>query len=510
MLVCGWIAAPAGLNPLTSVSSASTMTEDLIYSRVVELGADMLPRWPTSFASKIDVGEGGKRYVLHVRRNARWPDGVPITADDVVFSIALTANPVLFAGRSSDFALMTSVRKTAPYTVEIRLKSPSPPFLVNALSEAYILPKHILGKFPAGSPEEAKFVNADAAFAQHPMESGAFRIERTVPDSYMVLAPNPVYWGPKPHLQKIAFRVYPQQDSLYAAVDAGEVDVTDIPPNLWRVHARLRGEHKAVTWPWNVTFLLLPNFRDPNIPFIHERAVRQAMLYAIDRKFIVRGIMSGQADILNGPIPSFSPYYDPKVMKYPYDPARARALLDANGWKMRDGVRTKNGKALRFTLKTGGASDAVASNVAELVQADLRAVGIDCTLDNEEIQTFFADLHASKFQIALRGVILNAYPDDYQTYDSSQTHANGGYNIGFYDNPQVDRAIVAARTAANPRAARVALNRYQELAAQDLPGMFLFSNRLGAILPKGLSGYDLTPIAPAALPMGLQFWRLRK
>ncbi|HEY8298482.1 MAG TPA: ABC transporter substrate-binding protein, partial [Candidatus Baltobacteraceae bacterium] len=256
-------------------------------------------------------------------------------------------------------------------------------------------------------------------------------------------------------------------------------------------------------------FVLLPNFHAATAPFLRERAVRQAMLYAINRPFIIKGIMSGEADQLNGPIPTFSPYYNSREPMYPFDPARARAVLDAAGWKLHNGVRMKNGVALRFALKTGGATDAVASNIAELVQADLRAVGIDCQLDNEELQTFFADIHASKFDVALRGVILPPYPDDYKDYDSAQTVAHGGYNLGFYSNPQIDRAIDAARTAPNPQQARADLNRYQQLAATDLPALYLYSNRLGAIVPSRMTGLELTPVAPAALPMGLQFWRFR-
>jgi peptide/nickel transport system substrate-binding protein len=175
---------------------------------------------------------------------------------------------------------------------------------------------------------------------------------------------------------------------------------------------------------------------------------------------------------------------------------------------MNGGVREKNGVPMRVTLKTGGATDAIASNIAELIQANLKAIGIDCVLENEEIQTFFVDLHNSRFQLALRGIILPPYPDDYEFYDSKMTRANGGYNVGFYSNPQIDKAIEDARTASSPAAARTALNRYQQLAARDLPVLFLYSNRLGAVVPKNMTGYELDPLAPAALPMGLQFWRL--
>jgi peptide/nickel transport system substrate-binding protein len=232
------------------------------------------------------------------------------------------------------------------------------------------------------------------------------------------------------------------------------------------------------------------------------------MMYAIDRKFIINGLMSGQADVLNGPVPSFSPYYDPHVHTYAYDPAKARSMLDAAGWHLRGGVRMKDGQAMRITLKTGGATDAIASNIAELIQANFKAVGIDCVLQNEELQTFFVDLHESRFQLALRGVILPPYPDDYKFYYSTQTRANGGYNLGFYSNPQVDRAIYDARTASTPALARAALDRYQEIASVDLPAIYLYSNRLGAVVPPNMTGYDLDPLAPAALPMGLQFWRL--
>lgn len=507
IIVCGWIAGPQGLDPLVAVSSASNMIDDLIFTPLVDLGANMLPRWSTSLASKVTISDAGTRYIVHLRRGVRWSDGVPLTAADVVFSIELGNNPNMLQGHSADFALMRSVRALDRHTVEIRLAHSSPPFLINALSETLPVPKHILDRYPPGSEQEAKYVNADASFSQNPVTSGPWRLVRNVPDSYLILAPNPRYWGQKPTIPEIAFRVYPEQDSLYAAVDAGEVDVTDIPPNLWRIRNRLRGSHTFVNWPWDVTFILLPNYHDPAIPWIRDSRVKQAITLAIDRKFIVNGIMNGQANVLNGPIPSFSPYYDPRIRTYSYDPQKARALLDADGWHLRGGVRMKNGRALRITLKTGGATDAVASDVAELIQANLKAVGIDCVLENEEIQTFFNDLDKSRFQMALRGTILTPYPDDYKWYYSTQTRANGGYNLGFYSDRQIDAAIEQARTASTLAASRAALDRYQQLAAVKLPVIYLFSNRLGAVVPKNLTGYELTPQAPAAMPMGLQFWR---
>ncbi len=506
MIVTAWIAGPDSFNPLTAVGSAARMANDLIYTPLVDIGPDLLPRRQTSLAYRIEITGGGKRYLLHLRRGVLWSDGAPLTAKDVVFSLLLGDNPNLLNGYSADFKLMTSARALDPYTVEIRLSSPSPPFLENALGETLPLPAHVLDRYPPGSEAEAKFVNGDADFAQNPVISGPWRIVRSVRDSYLILGRNPRYWGPRPKLDAVAFRVYPQQDSLYAAVDAGEVDVTDIAPNLWRIHTRLRGNHKFITWPWNVTFLLLPNYHDASISWAHDPRVKQAMMYAIDRDFIKSGIMSGQADLLNGPIPTFSPYYDPRIRTYRYDPARARAILDAAGWKLHGNVRMKDGRELRFTLKTGGATDAVASNIAELIQANLRAVGIECTLENEELQTFFEDLHNSRFQVALRGIILPAYPDDYKSYDSKQTRAAGGYNIGFYNNPQIDRAIERARSAPSVAVARRELDRYQELAASDLPVIYLYSVRLGAVVPSNLAGFDLDPLAPAALPMGLQFW----
>lgn len=506
MVVAAWIAGPPGLNPLVNVSSAAHMIEETIFTPLVDLDNSMLPRWSTSLAKSVDISEGGTRYVLHLRP-ARWSDGTPLDANDVVFTILLQTNPALINPLASDFTLMKSVRALDARTVEIRLKSPSPSFLPDALSETMPLPKHVLGKYPPLSAEEAQFVNTDGEFAQHPLVSGPFRIRRNVSDAYIILERNPLYWGRPAFLSEVAFRVYPQQDSLYAAVDAGEVDITDIPPSLWRVRSRLRGPHRIVSWPWNVRFGLLMNFADPRVPFFRERAVRKAMFYALNRAFIINGIMSGQADLLNGPLPTFSPYYNPHVPHYGYDPAKARTILDAAGWHMNGGVRMKNGVALRFSLKTGGATDAIASNIAELIQANLRDVGIDCEIDNEELQTFFNDMHASHFEVALRGRIMAAYPDDYSNYDSRQTRARGGNNLGSYDSTEADRWIETARTAATASAARDALNRWQMVGALDPPEIWLYSNRLSAIVPNAMTGFGLTPLSPAALPMDVQFWR---
>jgi peptide/nickel transport system substrate-binding protein len=510
VVVCGWIAGPDSFNPYTAIGAAASMVAAEIYTPLVDIGPKLLPRYSTSLAYKVDIDRGGRRYLLHLRKNARWSDGLPIDADDVIFALNIASNPLVISSSPGDFALLQAVRAPDRFSVEIILSHPSPAFLANALGGTVPLPAHLLRKYPGESEQEARFLNADAEFAQHPVVSGPFRIKRNVRDAYLLLESNPAYWGPKTHLKEVAFRVYPAQDSLFAAVDAGEVDVTDIPPNLWRVHQRLRGAHRFVNWPWNVTFMLLPNYADKGIPFFHDRTVRQAIMHAINRDFIVHGIMSGQADILNGPIPSFSPYYDRSVVKYRYDPQHARQLLDADGWKLQGNVRVKDGLPLRFTLKTGGATDAVASNIAELIQADLRAVGIDCVLVNEEIQAFFSDLANTKFQVALRGRILRPYPDDYSYYHSSQTRARGGHNIGSFANPLIDRLLVAARTAPSPALARKALDDYQKEAALQVPVIYLYSNRLGAVVPPDLSGYELTPNAPAALPMGLEFWRRKE
>ncbi|MDQ6932190.1 MAG: peptide ABC transporter substrate-binding protein [Candidatus Eremiobacteraeota bacterium] len=505
-IVCGWIASPDGFNPLTSISSQSTMIEEEIFTPLVDIGADLLPAWKTSFAGAIQTSNAGKRYILKLRRHAVWSDGVPITANDVVFSLNAYNNPEVIEAQSARLKLMTSVRALDRYTVAVTLSEPSPPFLTNALGTVLVLPQHVLDRYPRDLAKEAQFINTNSDFAQHPIISGPFRVRSFVPDAYTILEPNPRYWGAKAHLSQIAFRVYPQQDSLYAAVDAGEIDVTDIPPNLWRVHERLKGRHRFIHWPWNVVFTLLPNFANPEVSFLKDVTVRRAMLYAIDRSSIVGGIMNGQADVLSGPVPAFSPYYNPKIPQYPYDPEKARRMLEADGWKLRGSTRYKDGKPLRFLLKNGGSTDAVASNVVELIQANLKSVGIACELQNEEINTFFADLHATKFQVALRGRILAPYPDDYENYDSHQTRARGGYNLGSYSNPTVDALIEKSRTAPSARVARQALDAYQEAAARDLPAIFLYSNKLGAVIPENLRGYVLTPNAPAALPMGLETW----
>ncbi|HEY5257436.1 MAG TPA: peptide ABC transporter substrate-binding protein [Candidatus Baltobacteraceae bacterium] len=505
IVIAAWIAGPVGFNRLTSVSSASKMVSQLIFTPLVDLDAKMLPRWSSSLATGIDIDDGGRRYVVHLRP-ARWSDGAPLDARDVVFTLLLQANTDVIPGTASDFTLMSSARALDARTVEIRLSRPSPPFLLNALGETFPLPVHLLGKHPAGSRAEADFINRDSDFAQNPLVSGPFRIARNVPDAYMIFERNPSYWGPPARLPRIGFRVYPQQNSLYAAVDAGEVDVTSIPPQLWRVHDRLRGNHRFVTWPWNVCFMLLPNFADSQIAFIRDPIVRRAMLYAINRTFITQGIMDGQADVLDGPLPSFSPYFDKHLPSYGFDPAKARALLEADGWHLHGDVRMKNGVALRITLKTGGATDAVASDIAELIQENLHAVGIECALENEELQTFFQDIQQSKFELALRGRILQPYPDDFRDYDSSQTSKVGGSNYGSVAIPALDRAMRDARTATSPAASRAALDRYQEVGAAQLPVLYLYSNKLAAVVPRNLYGLGLSPLSAAALPQDVQFW----
>jgi len=109
MLVCAWIAGPDSFNPLTTVGAAGKMIEDEIFTPLVDIGPNQLPRWERSLARKVDITDAGTRYVLHLRP-AKWSDGHPLTARDVVFTIKLGANPKVLESNSGDFALMKSVR----------------------------------------------------------------------------------------------------------------------------------------------------------------------------------------------------------------------------------------------------------------------------------------------------------------------------------------------------------------------------------------------------------------
>ena len=410
-----------------------------------------------------EVAADGLTYVFRLRTGVLWHDGKPFGPDDVVFTVHAVQDPD-FRGPPSlaDFWRQVKVERLDDRTVRFTLKEPFAPFLEYA--SLGILPAHLLAGVPARALPEHPY-------GSRPVGTGPYRVVEAS-QRRVVLEASPDYYGERPYLTGVQFRYYPAPAAALAALDRREVlGLRSVPaeqlPDLTRsdtVKLYTRPDASRLT-------LLLLNVRQP--PFT-EKAVRQALAYAVDRRRVADAALGGQAAPADGPISPESWAYDPSSSRYSYDPARARALLDAAGWHEVAGerFRQREGQRLEFALLTNNqperiqAAEEISRELAEVgVYADVQAAGWTGV-----VQDFLVPHH---FQAALTAQWSpTADPDPYAFWHSSQI--KDGLNFGSWSDPRADDLLERARRETQP-AERVKLyGEFQTLFAEEVPGVPLY------------------------------------
>src|SRR3954463_10499086 len=323
-----------------------------------------------NLAVSFETSPDGLRYVFRLRRDVVWHDGVPFTAKDVAFSCGVML-PQLNPRSRASFSHIASIKTPDPYTVEFQLNQPFNAFLLSFMaSSAPMMPAHIY--------EGTDFRTNPYNFK--PVGTGPFRFADWKRGQYIHLTRNDRYWRPgQPGMDEMYYRFCPTPEQRLVAMETGAVDVAMADDIDTVVTSRMVNNPDSVTrtdaynGPAEITVMELNMRRWP----FSDRRFRAAFLHAVDREFLVKAINFGQGKVATGPIPSTAPYYDPKALTlYPYDPARARALLDEMGCKPKlGGVRHRFG--IMLTPDGGGAW----TRGAQYIKQALAEVGLDVFLE---------------------------------------------------------------------------------------------------------------------------------
>ncbi|WP_345997221.1 ABC transporter substrate-binding protein [Sodalis praecaptivus] len=427
------------------------------------------------------VAEDGLSWTFNLRKNVKWHDGTAFTADDVIFTInKVWLNPEISFPQRSNFTMLVRAEKLDDYSVKLVTTDPTPalPVLLGYL--APILPVHSLGDW---TPEQ---FTQPAAFAKRPIGTGPFRFAEFVPGSYVRLARFDDFFGGKPQLDAVTFKVMPDLEQQFAQLQSGQLDWMLIEP--YQMDA-LKGNPKLrVNEVLSNTYFFV-SLNNQVFPF-NDKQVRQALAYATDRRSIIDSSLYGMAEPAASPItPVLAKYHNGSVKRYDFDLARAAQILDDAGWKVgARGIRSKAGKPLKFVLEVD-AGNMTRQQIALILQDTWKKLGVDVTLKAGDFGALVQRLRAkpSDVQAAITWYITAPDPDIITYYGTDRS-----LNIAKYSNPQTDALLEKGRLTVDEGERIHIYQQVQEIIADDAPVIFLYYAHDIECLSSAIHGWSPT------------------
>ena len=423
-----------------------------IYDQLVRLnpsGTKVVPDLATSWDSK----NGGRVIVFHLRHDARFYDGTPVTAADVQFSYDRTRSAKSVVNWTLE--AIKSDRAIGKYTFEVTLKKPWAPFLNDiTLWGASIMSKQAVLKW-------------GKQIGKHPVGSGPFYVAKWVPGSYVLLKRNPYYWEKDacgnryPYLDAVRLDYIPNDNTRIVKLEGGALDAAvDVPYNLLA----------AVGNKPNITAKTTPQLGIMSIalnqasfaPFRDSRVVK-AMNYAIDRESIVKAVFFGHATAATSPIDP-GVYFWTKKYGYSYDLQKAKALMAAS----------KYPKGFTTTLLTVS-GDSLGNAVAVIMQNELKQIGINMQIQALDSTTQFGREQKKQFQMGwIYGTSDNLDPNANMLFCCV---SNGGADSSFtgWKNAQADALFAQTQTATNFKQRAALYDKWQKIVMADGPFMWLIN-----------------------------------
>jgi peptide/nickel transport system substrate-binding protein len=500
--------SPNNLDPRQGTDAQSERVGALIFDALVRKDEhyNLVPWLATSWEQPDAL-----TWVFHLRDGVRFQDGRPLEAADVVWTIESLIDPKLglISSKSGNFRNIDRVEARDRLTVVVHMKRPDAGLLFN-MSDG------LFGVVPRG---------AGSNFGLHPVGSGPYQFVSQVQDKEVVLERFAECWsergamrpdgidptlsqnarkdgapelrGRTPEIQRIRFNVVPDTITSALELQKGSADAASnvLTPDMVYALRGAKGLETAKGPGSNVWYL---NFNVED-GALRDKRVRQAVALAMDRPAIVAAIWRRDARVADTLLPPghWARASDAELAQYPYDPARAAALLEAAGFPAgKDGVR------LTLTLKIS--TDETTRLLAAVLQQQLRAAGIALNIRAAEFGTFYSDVTRGAFQMyILKWVGSNEDPDIFRYMYSSASFPPKGANRGHYVNARVDALLAQAAAETGPAEVVEARRRaeyveVQKILAEEMPSVPLWypnnevvhTARLKDVVSQGDGNFD--------------------
>lgn len=461
---------------LVSTVQAAQIT-DMVYDRLAEIGdslniindAGFTPRLADHWSWSPD----SLSIAFHINPRARWHDGQPVRSSDVRFTLLSTRDSTLGTSVAALITNIDSVGTPDSATAIFWFHQRTPQQFYDATYQMPIMPEHIWkGIAPAAW-------RASAA-AKHPIGSGQFRFVRWTPRAAVEVAADTANYRGAPKLSRVIWSIAPDFNTALTRFLSGETDFFEVlrPENIPEVakHPDLRVRSYR-----GLTYLFAQfNLRDPANharphPIFGDRELRRALTMATDRATIVRSVYDTLALPALGPTVRAYPTTDPHLPQIPFALARARQILDSLGWRATssDGMRSRNGRPLQFTLSVPSTSN-VRVRLAVLIQEQLRQAGVKVDVEQLDFPVLVEKERKRAFDAAIGQWNTQPGPGAVRgSWGTAGSRASSGGNYGSYENPVFDAYVDSALASFDPAARKSYFTKAYETIIQDAPAIWL-------------------------------------
>lgn len=553
----GVVGTPLYINPVL----ATTNDVDLDLTRLMFVGLlryDEQLQLQPDLAESWSLSEDKKTYTFVMRSDARWHDGLPVTADDVVFTVRTIQDVNLNSPLQFSFQGVT-VEALNEYTVRMVLPEPFAPFA--SVLTTGIVPSHVWSGIPTNTMRLAE-VNVK------PIGNGPWKFEKLEKDKQgnlysFTLIPAETWYGTQPYIESLSLRFFPDFNTAVEALNSKKIDGLSFVPR--QLISSITNAQNYKTYHLQLPQYTALFFNNANNPALKDKVVRQAIAYSIDRQRLIQEAIDGLGSIVNGPLLPGMPGYDASLEGYPYNPVEAQRLLEEAGWlavSVDDYVqaeRERLKKEAEATVTASAVEETEASEeteesvepleeteptepvidtgnqavfrkkgdtflslrlttvdqpenvrAAELLKNSLQTIGFKVQLDIVSVTGLTNTvLPQRQYEALLYGQILNGIPDLYPFWHSSQIEYPG-LNLAHFADKEGDKLLVSARQSATDEEQATTNAQFVKLLDKDTTAVFLYSPQYTYLLPAKMKGFGMQRIGiPADRFIGQTAWYLK-
>ena len=450
--------------PMNTTNAGADNVIELMFDRLMVINTD--GTFGPRLAESWETNEAQDKITYHLNENAKWQDGEPVTAEDVVYSAQVASSSEYsylrrirmqyFAG-TDETGCETStdsieVAALDDHTVEFTLKAPMDPAIIYALvnRDFFIMPKHLLD-----SISDADLVND--AFWQKPIGSGPCIFDSMESGVSIEFKANKDYYLGAPDFDRLVFKKV-QSTNLLSGLMSGDIDVlsanSQIPLADWEAAKNTQGIVTKSVPTFAYQYMAMNTARD----YLTED-VRHAISLAINRQVIVDQLLQGEARIAIGPLAEDHPYFDEKLLPIEYDPEKAKSMLEAAGWD--------SNRELQVLVSTG---NEVREKSAILIQQDLQKIGIKTKIQTLDFPTLLTNARNGDYDLCFIGSAGSVDPSE------SVPNVTAGYmnNFAQLSDPTLGQIGESGAKEITFEARKKIYDQYQEELFKQMPMAFLY------------------------------------